>query len=171
MICSNCRSRAAIEDRFCDQCGAQLRADRGALPGSSSSWATLSPPLPDTVPWVTESASRRWAIGAHLGALLGGFLLGVPAVVGPLIVWLARKDVDTFAAAHARAALNFNVSVLVYSAILVFLTVMTAGLGVLFTVPAGIILGVVWFVCSIRGAVLAANDHLYRYPFAIPFLR
>ncbi|MDQ3780896.1 MAG: DUF4870 domain-containing protein [Chloroflexota bacterium] len=140
------------------------------MPGSSSSGAALSPPLPYAVPLVSESASRRWAIGAHLGALLGGFLLGVPAIIGPLIVWLVRKDVDTFAAAHARAALNFNVSVLIYSAILVFLTVMTAGLGVLFTVPAGIILGLIWLVCSIRGAVLAANDHLYRYPFAIPFL-
>lgn len=98
-------------------------------------------------------------------------MLGIPAVIAPLVVWLARRDVDMYAAAHARAALNFNVSVLIYSAILVFLTFITAGLGVLFTVPAGIFLGVFWLICTIRGAVLAGNDHLYRYPFAIQFLR
>lgn len=98
-------------------------------------------------------------------------MLGIPAVVAPLVVWLARRDVDIFAAAHARAALNFNLSVLIYSAILVFLTVMTAGLGVLFTAPAGVVLGIFWFICTIRGAMLAGNDRLYRYPLAIPFLR
>ncbi len=171
MICSNCGNHGAHDDRFCEQCGAPLMATGDASRNGATAASGPAPTPPHIRQPVSESTLRYWAIGAHLGALVGGMMLGIPAVIAPLVVWLARRDVDMYAAAHARAALNFNVSVLIYSAILLFLTFITAGLGVLFTVPAGIVLGVLWFICSIRGAVLAGNDRLYRYPFAIQFLR
>ena len=110
-------------------------------------------------------------MGAHLSALAGGFLGGLPAFLGPLVVWLVRKDADPYAAGHGRAALNFNLSVLLYAFALVVLSIFTFGVGLLVAIPAGAILGVGWLVFSIIGAIKAANDEVYRYPLTIPFVR
>ncbi len=103
--------------------------------------------------------------------MVGGFLGGVPAFVGPLIVWLVRKDADPYAAAHGRNALNFNLSVLLYAVGLLVLTLVTFGLGLLVALPAGLALGAAWLVLSVVGTVKAANDEPYRYPLTIPFVR
>lgn len=132
------------------------------LPGAPVARWPAAPPGPD---------SRHWAIGAHLSALAGGFLGGVPAFLGPLIVWLVRKDGDLWAADHGRAALNFNLSVLLYALALVVLSVFTLGLGLLVALPAGSVLGLGWLCFSIVGAIKAANNELYHYPLTIPFVR
>jgi len=110
-------------------------------------------------------------MGAHLSAIAGGFFGGVPAFLGPLIVWLLRKDRDGFAAGHGRAALNFNLSMLVYAGALVVLTLITFGVGALVAAPVGAGLGIVWLAFSIVGAVRAANNEPFRYPISIPFIR
>lgn len=119
----------------------------------------------------SSSESRLWATGAHLGALVGGFAGGLPAFVPPLVVWLARKDTDPFAAEHGKAALNFNLSVLLYALALGLLTIVTLGLGIIVALPAGAILAVAWFGLSIHGAIKAANREPYAYPLTIPFVR
>jgi uncharacterized Tic20 family protein len=110
-------------------------------------------------------------MGAHVSAIAGGFLGGVPAFLGPLIVWLLRKDRDGFAAGHGRAALNFNLSMLTYAGALLVFTLVTFGLGAVLTAPVGVGLGIVWLTFSIIGAVRAANDEPFRYPITIPFVR
>jgi hypothetical protein len=115
--------------------------------------------------------SRFWAIGAHLSALAGGFLGGVPAFLGPLVVWLARRQVDPFASLHGQAALNFNLSVLLYYAVLILFTILTFGLGSLVAISLGFLIWLGWLVCSILGAIKAAADQEYRYPLTIRFVR
>ncbi len=169
MDCSNCGQRAAEGDAFCARCGAPLRivaaaaqptGGAAAVPAGVALWRPVS-----------ERESRYWAVGAHLSALIGGFMGGIPAFLGPLIVWLVRKDEDAFAAAHARAAFNFHLSVIVYAVVLIVLTLITFGLGALLTVPVAVALGIGWLVFTIVATLRAANDRLYRYPFSIPFLR
>ena len=173
MDCPNCGHRGAQGARFCEQCGAALGSGAGAeVMTTGTSAATPQPVTPPlAAPAKPGQDSRYWAIGAHLSALAGGFLGGLPAFLGPLVVWLIRKDVDPYSAAHGRNALNFNLSVLVYAAALIVLTVISFGLGVLLTLPAGIALAVGWLVFSIVGMVKAANDQVYRYPLTIPFVR
>jgi len=173
MDCPNCGLSGTQGARFCEQCGAALVSGAGAEVMTTGA-ATVAPPAamtPVESPAKPGQDSRYWAIGAHLSALAGGFLGGLPAFLGPLVVWLIRKDVDPYAAAHGRNALNFNLSVLVYAAVLIVLTAITFGLGVLLTLPAGIALAVGWLVFSIVGMVKAANDQVYRYPLTIPFVR
>jgi uncharacterized Tic20 family protein len=118
-----------------------------------------------------STESRLWATGAHLGALVGGFAGGLPAFVPPLVVWLARKDSDPFAAEHGKSALNFNLSVLLYGLGLALLLIVTLGLGIVVVLPAGAVLAVAWFGLSIYGAIKAANSEPYAYPLTIPFVR
>ena len=173
MECPNCGHRGTEGAKYCDQCGTALASGTGAEVVTTGV-AMPSPRV--TEPPVGESGrpgeeSRYWAIGAHLSALIGGFLGGVPAFLGPVVVWLVRKNVDPYAAIHGRNALNFNLSVLVYAVVLIVLTIISFGLGALLTLPAGIALAVGWLVFSIIGMVKAANNQVYRYPLTIPFVR
>ena len=68
-----------------------------------------SPATPGTVPTENE---RTWGMLAHLSALAGLVMPLVGIVLGPLLVWLTRRDESEFVAAHAKEALNFNISVL-----------------------------------------------------------
>ena len=140
-----------------------------------ASLQTLSPSM----------SERQWAVGAHLLALtlaiLTAWLVGVAGVVGAGIVYFLKRDNSPFAAAHAREAINFNMSMLLYSAaaaviafLLVGATVLTLGLGLILTAPAGVVLvlaicaiAVLWLVCSVIAAFKAWNGEHYRYPLTI----
>lgn len=122
------------------------------------------PPPPYTgPPEPTASQSRNWATASHLSAFV--VFLGIPLpFVGPLVVWLVRRDTDPYAAAHAREALNFNITatiVLFAATVSLFLLV-----GFLLLPVAAI----AWFVLVIIGGVKASNGELYRYPLTIRFV-
>lgn len=169
MICARCGTVSGPGDNYCGNCGAPLRPalEGGPRPAGASLPVGGGP----AAPVVHSNESRYWAVGAHLSALAGGFLGGIPAFLGPLVVWLVRKNDDPFAATHGRAALNFNLSILVYAAALVLFSLVTFGLGVLVTVPLGVLLALWWFVFSLAGAIKAANDEPFRYPLTIPFVK
>ena len=136
---------------------------------------TLSPSLSD----------RHWAAGAHVAALLAALLTswvaGVAGAVAALAVWLLVRDKSAFAAEHAKDALNFNLSMLIYTVaaagiaiLLVGATLLTLGIGLLVTAPAGLLLllvyaaiAVSWFVCSLIAAFKAYDGQAYRYPLTI----
>ena len=105
-----------------------------------------------TVQTLSPSQSDRlWAAGAHAGALLAALATswsaGIAGALAAFAVWMLVRDRSEFAATHAKEALNFNLSMLIYAAVacgiaaaLVGLTVLTLGLGVILTLPAGLAL-------------------------------
>ena len=86
---------------------------------------TLSPSLTD----------RQWAAAAHgaalLAALLTSWIAGVAGAVAALVVWMLVRDRSAFAAEHAREALNFNLSMFIYAALLTVLVIFTLGIGLI----------------------------------------
>lgn len=129
----------------------------------------------------TES-ERQWAAIAHLSALvlalLTSWIAGAAGVVAAAVVYLVKRDDSTFIADHAREAINFNLSMFIYAClavvigvVLVGATVLTLGIGLILTAPAGIVLALVivaiailWLVCSVIATVKAWNGESYRYP-------
>lgn len=108
--------------------------------------------------------SRTWAVAAHLSSYV--VFLGIPLpVIGPLVVWLLKRDQDAYAAWHAREALNFNISIMLYTFTAAVLVLALVGVVL---VPAVLI---AWFVLTIVGGVRAANDEYYRYPMTIRFVQ
>ena len=105
--------------------------------------------------------SQNWGTIAHLSALV--MFVGVPSLVGPLIVWLAKKD-DPYVDAHAREALNFNISYLIYAIV--------AGISVLLLIGllALPFVFIAWLVLVVVAGIRAANGEFYRYPLTIRFL-
>ena len=61
-----------------------------------------------------DSSARQWAMFAHLSAILSSVVLGL-SFLGPMLIYLTKKDDHPFIADQAREALNFNLSVLIYA--------------------------------------------------------
>ncbi len=107
-------------------------------------------------------------MGAHLSALAGVLLGGLPAFLGPLVVWLLRRDAgDPFATEHAREALNFNLSVIIYVVAAVVVTIFTLGLALLVVAPLALIAAIGYLVVTIRATMAASRGDLYTYPLTI----
>lgn len=119
-------------------------------------------PLPAT----QSSDERTWAMIAHLSAF-SAFVTVIGCVLGPLIVWLVKRDTMPFAADHAKEALNFNITLAIVFAGLVLLTIVTFGIGVVLTWPVGALLWVAWIVLTIIAAIKAHEGASYRYPFTL----
>ena len=143
--------------------------------GNVTGVQTLSPSLTD----------RQWAAAAHgaalLAALLTSWVAGVAGAVAAMAVWMLVRDKSAFAAEHAKEAVNFNLSMLIYACVAALIgvlllgaTVLTLGIGLLVTAPAGLVLllvvaaiAVTWFVCSVVAAFKAYDGQAYRYPLTI----
>lgn len=135
-------------------------------PAPATGEMAVAPPPAGALP-VTEEA-RNWALVAHLSGLVSAGLGGL-IFLGPLLVWLLKKDDDLFVAHHAAEALNFNLSMTAYS-VLAILTGLTI-IGLVVAIPAFVVGAVTWFVTSIVAAIRANRGESYRYPLTIRFVR
>lgn len=129
-------------------------------------------------------------MAAHLSALVA--VAGMPFghILGPLIVYLIKGHESEFVGEHARASLNYQISISIYVLIAV-LVALAATFG--FIAPmqwaaqstVGYSLGALWiafgafglvillasFAFIILGTVAAGEGRPYTYPLAIRFLR
>jgi len=62
----------------------------------------------------SSSSERTWATFCHLAAFTA--LLGIPVglIAGPLVLWLIKRNDSAFVDRHGKAAVNFQLSVVVY---------------------------------------------------------
>jgi uncharacterized Tic20 family protein len=123
---------------------------------------------PPTTPTPAGSGSRLAAVVAHLSAPIAALVsAGWLSLLGPLIVYLVKKD-DPLARRAAAGAFNFNLAfwVLYLVSWLLIFTVIGAVIGI----PLIIVLFVVSLWCHVKGAIRAANDEPYDYPFQIRVL-
>ena len=107
-----------------------------------------------------------WATLCHLASLTA--FLGIPLgnVLGPLIIWLIKKDVFPFVERHGKEALNFQISIVIYCLAATPLMCL-AGLGV-FVIAALAIIDVIFLIIA---AVSANKGQEYRYPICIRFIK
>lgn len=101
-----------------------------------------------------------WAMFCHLAALFAHIL-------GPIIVWLIKKDESTFVDAHGKEAVNFQITMLIWMMVAFALTVATCG--VLFPLP--MIVAIADLVMCIMAGVAANRGEMYRYPMTIRFIK
>ncbi|HEY6824956.1 MAG TPA: DUF4870 domain-containing protein [Steroidobacteraceae bacterium] len=126
--------------------------------------STATPAAAPTENAPTEN-ERTWGMLAHLSALTGLVLPLAGIVIGPLVVWLARRDDSEFVAAHAKEALNFNISVLLGA--LACMLLMLVFIGFLL----GTALFIAWLVMTLIAAIKASEGHPYRYPFSLRLVK
>lgn len=117
---------------------------------------------------LSGSEERTLAIVAHIGVLVAAWL--AMGFLCPLIVWLIFRERSEFVRRHAVESLNFQISLLIYSALAAVLIFITFGLGVLIVVPLVVIGAVAALVVIILATVAASGGTDYRYPLTIRFI-
>ena len=117
-----------------------------------------------SAPGVPSQDERTWGMLAHLAAF-AGFIIPLGFVIGPLVVWLIKRDQSAFVADQGKEALNFNISVFLALAVC----------GVLCLVFIGILLlaalFIFWLAMTIIAGIKASEGIRYRYPFALRMVK
>jgi uncharacterized Tic20 family protein len=107
-----------------------------------------------------SSDEANWAVAAQLFSF-GGFIMPTANILGPLAIWLAKRDESAFIAHHALEALNFQISMTLY----------LLAAGVLIYVLIGFVLVPVLIVFDVLAIIVAAlrasRGELYSYPFCL----
>jgi hypothetical protein len=108
---------------------------------------------------------QNWAMICHLAAL-SGFVIPLGNVLGPLIVWLMKKDTMPLVDVHGKEALNFQITVTIAMVISILLMFVLIGILLVFVVGIGAL------VLTIVAAVKVSNGQLdYKYPFAFRLIK
>lgn len=111
---------------------------------------------------------KMWGMLCHLAAIVG--LFGIPfvgLVVGPLVVWLIKREKMPFVNDQGKEALNFQIIMLICMVIGLALASQgnRVGLGLI------LVISVTDLVLMIIGALKANQGVAYRYPFAIRLIK
>lgn len=131
------------------------------------------PPLPaepGTAAVEPSNDERTWALIGHL-SVFTFFISGIGCIVGPLVVWLIKRDTLPFAADQAKEALNFNITVAIVAVAMWIFSFITLGIGFLLTIPLGFALFIAWVVLTIIAAIKANEGVAYRYPFTLRLVK
>jgi uncharacterized protein len=147
--CPVCSAGLDQQATTCPNCGANLAAD-GA--DSAARAATV------------DETARNSAVAAHLSTF-AGLIMPFGSVIGPLAVWLTRRDRDPFIDQAGREALNFGITIAIYGTVLLVAALMLVGIPLLI---AGV---VAWVVLASMAAVKASQGQAYRYPLTLRLVR
>ena len=107
-----------------------------------------------------SSRDRTWGILVHASAFIG-MLVPMGHIIGPLLIWLIKKEESPFVDANGKEAVNFQISMTIYLVIAGFLVVVLIGLVI---IP---LLLVAWFALVAIASIRASNEQVYRYPATI----
>ncbi|HNV20217.1 MAG TPA: DUF4870 domain-containing protein [Candidatus Hydrogenedentes bacterium] len=108
---------------------------------------------------------RMWGMICHLAALAG--FVGIPLrnVLGPLIVWLIKREEFPLVADQGKESLNFQISMTIYGVICIPLMFVVIG----FLLGLALLIADVVFI--IIAAMKANEGALYRYPLTIRLIK
>ena len=111
---------------------------------------------------------RTYAMFMHL-TLLGHIPLSGLAIIAPFIMWNIKKEESPFLDDHGREAVNFQITLIIYSILFIILavpiTLLTCGVGALLAfLPA-----VLGLIGMIKAAIAAHKGEFYRYPMTFRF--
>lgn len=112
---------------------------------------------------IIDQDSKNMGLLSHLLTFCG-YVFPFGNILGPLVIYLTKKDQSDFVRHHSAEALNFQISLTIYviiSAILVFVII-----GIFFL----IILAIMDIVLTIVAAIKASDGVYYRYPITIRFV-
>src|SRR2546421_12368484 len=119
------------------------------------------PPASSQPATSTSSEVRTWCVLCHASALLGLFFHFFGHLLGPLIVWLIKREMSPEIDANGKESLNFQISMLIYDVIAGILCIVLIG------IPILIALWILNTVLVIIASVKTSQGEFYRYPFTI----
>ena len=108
---------------------------------------------------------RTWNVLCHASALAGFFVPWAGHILGPLIVWLAKRNDSPEIDENGKESLNFQISMLIYNVIAGVLCLVLIGFILL------AILHILNLVLVIVASIQTSEGKLYRYPMTIRLIK
>lgn len=115
-------------------------------------------------PGPRDKDARTFAMLCHLLAF-AGFLIPFGSIIGPLVMWLIKREEHAFVNDQGKEAVNFNISMVIYFIVAAILTMIVIG------VPIMIGLFIFWLIVTIMAAVQANSGTAYRYPLNLRLIK
>lgn len=120
--------------------------------------------------------ANTWAMGCHLAAL--ALFVGIPFgnILGPLVIWLIKKDQYEIVDQQGKEALNFQISMTIYGIVGIAAAVLSTITLILAPVAAVLMLLLIGLalldlVLIIVATVKVSNGESYQYPLTIRFIQ
>jgi uncharacterized Tic20 family protein len=109
---------------------------------------------------------KSWGMYVHLAALAG---LAVPggSLIGPLIVWMIKKDEMPFVDRHGKEEVNFQLNILILALLTMPIVLITFGIA--FFLPLAV--GILGAVMPIVAGMKANNGEEYQYPYIVRLIK
>ena len=111
-----------------------------------------------------DKDARTWGMLRHLTAL-SGVIIPFGNIVGPLIVWLIKKNEMPFVDDQGKESLNFQITVTIAGIVSIVLCAVVIGFLLIPVVALGAL------VFTIIAAVKANKGEAYRYPLTIRLIK
>jgi len=108
---------------------------------------------------------QNWAMYCHLSAL-SGFIIPFGSILGPLVIWLMKKDTMPIVDQHGKEALNFQITVMI--------ALIVAGLSMFILIGFLLLplVGLAALVLTIMATIKVSGGQLdYKYPFALRLIK
>jgi len=74
-----------------------------------------------------QQEERNWGMFCHLAAL-AGFIIPLGNVIGPLVIWLMKKDESQFVDDQGKESVNFQISFIIYALVAALLVIVVIGI-------------------------------------------
>lgn len=108
---------------------------------------------------------RKWGAIAHFSALIG-LLLPLGLVLGPLLVWALKKNDSAFIEQQAKAALNFQLTILIATFALALLSSLIRPL-----LPLAFVIGLAGLIFAAMAGFNVLKGRDSSYPWSLRLIR
>jgi len=116
-------------------------------------------------PQLSPHDARTWATVAHLAGFLMYTAIPFASILGPLVVWLLKRDQSPYVDDQGKEAVNFQISMALYALLIVPTVCIIIGYVLL---P---VLALVHVILMVMAALKANQGENYRYPLTLRFVK
>ncbi len=106
-----------------------------------------------------DETERKWGTIIHASAF-AGMLFPLALALGPLLVWMLKKNESDYLNKQGRKAINFQLTVLLISFACVLLSILIKPL-----IALAFMVGIGGLVFAIMAAVMVFREGDFEYPF------
>jgi uncharacterized Tic20 family protein len=110
-----------------------------------------------------KKEEKTWGMLCHLLSL-SGLIIPLGGIIGPLVMWLIKKDESNFVDVEGKESLNFQLTLLIGVLICIPLAFIIIGVFLAFGL---MIIGIIF---PVIGAVKSNEGKNYKYPYSIKFI-
>jgi uncharacterized Tic20 family protein len=127
-------------------------------------------PIPPSAPAPSEKDVRMWNMLCHLSSL-SGLIVPFGNILGPLLIWQLKKNEFPSVEVHGKAALNFQITVLIAAIAGVLIAIVLSFFCVGWLLfPVVMLIGLAGMVFAVIAGIKANDGHDYEYPFSFKLL-